>query len=664
MRVRAGLAMALLSAGLGACSDGPSGGDGAARLEVVPRELVLLEKEEYPLEVRALDAAGRAYQGPMKLAWSTADASVAQVSEEGVVRGILRGETRVIATSGRARGEALVRVVSADSYHMRIDGAPASMHPGEAAYLRVQVAGPGQGPLPLDRLVWSVSDPAVLEIHPREVGVDVVALGVGQATVRAALGRLQDEVEINVVSDVGRIELWPSSVRALVGEAVMVDARIYDRKGKPMLAVAEWSHEPQGALEPLDDPSLPSMQRRYVVRRTGEIRVRAAFHGLVAETVIQGEAVGPFESLQNWKWGLCGLTKQGAIHCFGERPGGPLPVAELRPYHLETHLRLVALSVGVDHLCGLTADGRAYCLGDNDEGELGDGTLIDRTIFTRVQTEVQFREIHAGASYTCAISTEPVGDNAYCWGQGASGKLGTGSVENQVVPTPIQGHRFQTLAVSRTPYNGASTTCGIDDEGRVLCWGANDSGQLGNGTRWESSVPVPVSSDASHVAVAVVAQAWSANDVQLSRHGHACALTSLGEIRCWGNNSSGQVRLPESVEPVPLPVGVAPGPFVGVVVAGQEDHGVSCGIDVDGVTLCWGSPTHGLVFGFEAMSRSHAMAAVGAGTRFRALDVWNDRTCGIDLEGRAYCWGQLPDPSTGSGFRLYPEPVCLPRQDC
>src|SRR5204862_3993916 len=71
-------------------------------------------------------------------------------------------------------------------------------------------------------------------------------------------------------------------------------------------------------------------------------------------------------------------------------------------------------------------------------------------------------------------------------------------------------------------------SCALINDGTVQCWGRNESGQLGNGTTTNSSVPVGVAGITG--AVGITAGWWH----------HSCALLAGGTVRCWGLNQWGQ----------------------------------------------------------------------------------------------------------------------------
>ncbi len=78
---------------------------------------------------------------------------------------------------------------------------------------------------------------------------------------------------------------------------------------------------------------------------------------------------------------------------------------------------------------------------------------------------------------------------------------------------------------------GGTHTCALTPEGGVVCWGANDSGELGDGTRIQKTAPVAVLGLSS--GVMSLSLAW----------GRTCALTTLGRVYCWGGNNDVPVEV-------------------------------------------------------------------------------------------------------------------------
>ena len=95
-----------------------------------------------------------------------------------------------------------------------------------------------------------------------------------------------------------------------------------------------------------------------------------------------------------------------------------------------------------------------------------------------------FREVSAGASHTCGVTSD---NQAYCWGSSSDGQLGDGTTTNRPTPVAVAGGlRFRLVS------GGVFHTCGVVTGNRAYCWGDNTFGQLGNGSRIDSPTPVPV----------------------------------------------------------------------------------------------------------------------------------------------------------------------------
>jgi alpha-tubulin suppressor-like RCC1 family protein len=101
-------------------------------------------------------------------------------------------------------------------------------------------------------------------------------------------------------------------------------------------------------------------------------------------------------------------------------------------------LSFASVSTGETHTCGVTAIGDAYCWGLGDD-RIGSDSINQRT--TPVQTRpvavsggLKFESVSAGSGHTCGVTTS---NTAYCWGAGNSGRLGDGLEKNQSTPVAV-----------------------------------------------------------------------------------------------------------------------------------------------------------------------------------------------------------------------------------
>ena len=112
-----------------------------------------------------------------------------------------------------------------------------------------------------------------------------------------------------------------------------------------------------------------------------------------------------------------------------------------------------------------------------------------------------------------------------CWGNNEFGQVGIGPPERVEVPTPVTGLVGEAVAVAAGYYH----TCALSRSGRVMCWGANYFGQLGDGTFDQRNFAVEVAGlGASAIAIAV-------GDFS------SCALLGDRRLACWGYNGAGEL---------------------------------------------------------------------------------------------------------------------------
>jgi alpha-tubulin suppressor-like RCC1 family protein len=177
----------------------------------------------------------------------------------------------------------------------------------------------------------------------------------------------------------------------------------------------------------------------------------------------------------------CALTPSGQTFCWGIKifglPGGDVPGLFPTGGLLFRHL-----SLGNHFGCALTPESKAYCWGTNDRGQLGDGTVIDRTKPVAVSGGRRFLQVSAGDDHTCGVTTQKHG---VCWGSNDFGKLGHGASKSfWVRPVPVVGGlSFANIDA------GFWHTCAVTTDHAAYCWGR---GQLGDGTTTSRPSPVAV----------------------------------------------------------------------------------------------------------------------------------------------------------------------------
>ena len=271
----------------------------------------------------------------------------------------------------------------------------------------------------------------------------------------------------------------------------------------------------------------------------------------------------------------CAVAGSGAVMCWGENHDGQLgdgtrvdrnaPVAVTG---LAGGVKVVA--AGERHTCAVTSDGKVLCWGNNHYGQLGDGTEVDRDSPVAVSGLTGVAALAAGRRHTCALTAH---GGVVCWGANHDGQLGDGTQASRSRPAPVTGLDTGVTAITA----GRRHTCALTAAGAVRCWGKNQRGQLGNGNQSDSTAPVQVSGLDKETA-SVAAGWW-----------HTCALARAGQVKCWGDNHAGQLGDGTSLlRPAPVDVGGIPGGVKAVTAGGHH----TCAMSATEIR-CWGENEDG-----------------------------------------------------------------------
>jgi alpha-tubulin suppressor-like RCC1 family protein len=341
-----------------------------------------------------------------------------------------------------------------------------------------------------------------------------------------------------------------------------------------------------------------------------------------AEAVEGGASMGMVSAGANHS---CAVTSTGGVKCFGDNTNGPLGngTSNSGSYIPGDVTGLTsgvkAVSAGYAHTCALTNAGGVKCWGSNGFGQLGDTTTTNRLTPVDVNGLTSgVASISSGDYHTCAVTTTGA---AKCWGYNADRQLGDNTTANRSTPTDVNGLTSGVATISA----GATFSCAVTTGGGAKCWGKNADGQVGDTTTTNRATPVDVDGLASGVATISTGEA------------HACALTTGGAVKCWGDNEFGQVGDNTDIDrkaPVNLTT-LASG--VASISLGY-DH--SCAVTTGGGAKCWGDNAIGAVGTGTTTSRFLLPTDVsGLTTGVATVEGGVSHTCAITTANVARCWG-------------------------
>jgi alpha-tubulin suppressor-like RCC1 family protein len=333
----------------------------------------------------------------------------------------------------------------------------------------------------------------------------------------------------------------------------------------------------------------------------------------------------------------------------------PLPVDPVMHVPLDPVMQLVA---GNNHTCVLLASGLVTCWGDNRFGQLGynrtDNLGDDEAVtsFGYVTLGALANRIVAGGDHTCAILSSGA---LRCWGRNDFGQLGRGNTENIGDDETVYSAGNVDLGAGVTVKDlalGGFHTCALLTTGAVRCWGRNSEGQLGYGNTNHLGANEPIN-NLPDVPLTGPVRKLVAGDL------HTCALTFAGTLRCWGDGRFGQLGQGFSGSdsfwgnaaneiPSNLPGDINTGAQITNVAAG-DSH--TCALSSNGQLTCWGRGDSGQL-GYGNFSNQGTPPSAGVnldGVAAYRISAGAAHTCALRSNGTARCWGQGADGRLGRG---------------
>lgn len=320
--------------------------------------------------------------------------------------------------------------------------------------------------------------------------------------------------------------------------------------------------------------------------------------------------------------------------------------------------------------CIVTND--IYCWGVNESGQRGDNTTTTiqiPTLAIKPAGVTAFGEIAVGNFHSCAIASE--GSNAgkiYCWGANSSSQLGDNTTTNRLIPSLV------TMPSGVTSFGAISSgnahTCGIAsagaNAGNVYCWGANNVSQLGDNTTTTRKIPTLATMPSGVTSFGEIGAGTS----------HTCAIatagSNAGKIYCWGTNASGQLGdNTTTARKVPtlatMPAGVTA--FASISVGTNHSCAIASAGSNAGKLYCWGSNSSGILGDNTTTNRlvPTLVTMPASVTAFGSVGLGAGHSCAIASAGtdagNAFCWGGNSSGQLGNNTTtnsLIPTIVTMP----
>lgn len=499
--------------------------------------------------------------------------------------------------------------------------------PGQTVQFTALALDSALTPVAAGTFTWESSDTAIVRVDRSGLAT---AVRPGSARITARHGTVDGWAVLVVLQPVASIALSVPHQPVVPAAAFFVRSTLRSSGGDTLLTQARelaWTTSAPGVAT-----VTPEGQVAAIAPGNATITLTAVHEGLSATVAVSVEKISYRVVQYTDDWGGpgfgCGLTSVGALYCSGLSFPDQLYTADfwygvqgsIIPTIVAPGRTFDSLTMGNEHGCALTSEGQAWCWGRNSSGGLGNGTTEDSWEPVPVSGGHRFVSLAAGRERTCGIA---VGGTTYCWGLNDRGDFGNGSTTSTTVPVPaVLGVTLTTLSTAHAIVSWSGANCGVAAAG-VYCWGTNEMGQVGNGTR--SPNPTLPSLVASPVPL-----------VQVSAGGeHACGLAADGTPYCWGNGYNGELGRALAYPGIDSVPGVVPGSPSLIEV--QTGLFTSCGRTAGGQVWCWG-----LRWGMTPVRVALPEPVVD-------LRVGERTSCAISVSQVAYCWVEANPPKKELG---------------
>jgi alpha-tubulin suppressor-like RCC1 family protein len=287
--------------------------------------------------------------------------------------------------------------------------------------------------------------------------------------------------------------------------------------------------------------------------------------------------------------------------------------------------------------CGLLSTGKVDCWGANGSGQLGNGTTTNDSDMPVAVTGISDAKAVAsdtyGNSFCAVLST----GGMKCWGANNEGQLGNGTTTTSDMPVSVKNITTATAVIGGG--GGFDGFCALLSTKHIDCWGYGFSGELGDGATMSSDVPVAVHTITNASAL-------------ISGDAGFCALLSTSHVDCWGDNTYGELgRATPKANYSDVPGAVTGITDAKTVASG--DLGSYCAVLSTGQVKCWGDNSYGVLGRGTTTNSDVPVAVTGiSDAKAAASDGDGESFCAVLSTGHMSCWGFNNYGQLGNGTNM------------
>jgi len=317
-----------------------------------------------------------------------------------------------------------------------------------------------------------------------------------------------------------------------------------------------------------------------------------------------------------WTWGL---------NIFGQLGiGNNTNISENTPVQVGLDNNWTNITAGFYHSVAIKSNGSVWGWGENIYSELNkptDTTIISSPVQILENKSPQWAEVASGDNHNISLKS-----NGTLWGWGANnvGQLGDGTDSSRTSYIQI-GNDTNWVSAS----TGGAHSFGIKSNGTLWGWGYNSSGQLGDGTDSSRNQPVQIGIDNQWVTL-------------IGGEKHSLGLKSNGTLWAWGDNTFGQLGNGSNTSSN-TPVQITGNAWVSI--AAGNSH--SLGLQSDGSLWAWGNNSNGQL-GNNSTSNSNTPQKIGSNNNWISIAAGDFHNLALQFEGTLWTWGKNTQGQLGN----------------